>query len=75
LKLEYDGLLSNFAFKLKLRRCTPAPNQFLVQHSDARKPGGGMWVGPRPSHILPIARARARAQHVILHDLVPRFFF
>jgi hypothetical protein len=22
-----------------------APNQFLVQHADARKPGGGMWAG------------------------------
>ena len=23
-----------------------ASNQFLVQHADARKPGGGMWVAP-----------------------------
>jgi hypothetical protein len=25
LKLEYDGLLSNFGFKFNLRRCTSAP--------------------------------------------------
>lgn len=29
-----------------------APNQFLVQHADARKPGGGMWIAPADRRTL-----------------------
>jgi hypothetical protein len=29
-----------------------APNQFLVQHADARKPGGGTWVTPSDRRTL-----------------------